>query len=119
MKLMNIMKADEKPSKMMQNIRHEESPTLHTFRRSFFKLTYITSSYLKKRGGWGGRSPPHLQTIGEIDIDGCGEGLSIRHDTLFMFRESKRWWAATAPLVCKPMKLRDVTIDEVDSLYQT
>ena len=68
MKLMNIMKADEKPSKMMQNIR---PPTLHTFRRSFFKITYITSSYLKKRGGWGGRSPPHLQTIGEVDIDGC------------------------------------------------
>ena len=69
------------------NIRHEESPTLHTFCGNFFKITCITSSYLKKRVGWrgagGGRSPP--PSIGKQVVQG---GLCTRHDTLFMFRKN-------------------------------
>ena len=82
MKLMNMMKTDETPWKIMKkHIRHEESPTFQMFCRNFSKSRILaTSSYLKSRGvgagGGGGGSPPHLQTLGECD--GCQGRFSAR-----------------------------------------
>ena len=71
-----------------KNIRHEESPTLHTFRRSFFKITYITSSYLKKRGGWGEAQPPNCKPLEKLTLTVKKEGSLL--DTIPVHVPKKR-----------------------------
>ena len=80
----NLMKDYEMWQEIKKADKHDENG-------SFFKITFITSSYLA--GGLGGRSPPIC--MGEIDIDGCQGGFSI----------SQSGGGGDSSPVCKPLKI--------------
>ena len=77
------------------------------------KKRILQAPISRSQGVGGGRSPPTCKPLEKLTVVKEGSLLDM---IPVHVRKSERSWGVTAPLVCKSLKLRDVTVAEVDSL---